>query len=440
MAKKGLTRRDFLKVLGIGGASLAVSDLISLSRTLAQDSEEIVIRYMAPSWASTRDRRPERQVAFRGVIESFNQQFADQGIRVEEVIGDGNPLTITQEIEAGNIDAVWINHGVFQSRFAEGQLVDLSQYEAEPGAFFGFVQDTITTPDGAIAAMWHNTDTPLYYYDSTKIETPPTTWSELRELCSQIREEEGGNTYGYVTPYVGWFQMNFGMYTALGGTLVDENGAPTAFSSENLDIWQTVFDHAVTLIQDDLIPASAVSNNQSQMMPDIFAGNVWSFSGNSNFHIRELQPNLPPDEYENWAAVKLPIPDEADSGLYVAGGWGIGAVDSGDEARNAAAAAWTIHATNTSAMANTCLAGGWIPTRPAILSDDPFYSDDAFAQTTLEALEDGWVVPTAPIFIDMWQAIDVAVQRAANNEVSIEEALLEAEAEVTRAYENLQAE
>jgi len=437
MAKKGLSRRDFLKTIGVGGAGLAASNLVGLSRALAQDGEEIVVRYLVPSWASTSDRRRERQVAFRGVIESFNQQFADQGIRVEEIVGDGNPLTITQEIEAGNVDSVWINHGVFQSRFAEGQLVDLSQYEAEPGAFFDFVQDTITTPDGAIAAMWHNTDTPLYYYDTTKIETPPTTWSELRALCQQVRETEGGNTYGFVTPYAGWFQMNFGMYVALGGTFVDEDGAPVAFSDENLAIWQTVFDHAVTLVQDDLIPASAISNNQSQAMPDVFAGNVWSFAGNSNFHIRELQPNLPPDEYANWAAAKLPYPDDAESGLYVAGGWGIAAVDSADEARNAAAAAWTIHATNPSAMANTCLAGGWIPTRPQILSDDPFYTDDAFAQTTLEALEEGWVVPSAPIFIAMWQAFDAAIQRAAGGEVSIDEALAEAEAETNRAFEEL---
>jgi len=440
MAKKGLSRRDFLKNLGIGGAGLAAAGLVDLSRAYAQNGEEIVVRYLVPSWASTRDRRRERQVAFRGVVESFNERFADQGIRVEEIVGDGNPLTITQEIEAGNVDAIWFNHGNFQNRYNSGQLVDLSQYEAQVGEFFDFVQDTITTEDGAIAALWHNTDTPLYYYDTTKIETPPTTWSELRELAQRIRDEEGGSKYAYVTPFVGWFQMNMGMYTALGGTMVDDDGAPIAFTNENLDIWQQVFEHSVTLIRDDLIPASAVSNNQSQMLPDVFAGNVYSFTGNSNLHIRELQPNLPPDEYENWAAAKLPHPDELEDGLYVAGGWGIGAVNSDDEARNAAAAAWVIHATNSSAMANTCLAGGWIPTRPAILAEDPFYEEDSFAQVTLEALESGWVVPTAPIFVPMWQALDAAVQRAATGEVTIAEALLEAEAETQRAYEALQAE
>lgn len=437
MLKKDFSRRDFFKTLGIGSAGLAVSGLVNLSRTLAQ-GDEIVIRYLTPSWASTTDRRRERQVAFRGVIDSFNSQFADQGIRVEEVVGDGNPLTITQEIEAGNVEAIWFNHGEFQTRFNAGQLVDLSQYGSEMSSFFEFADEVMSDETGAIAAIWHNTDTPLYYYDTTKIPTPPTTWSELIAMCRDVRENEGGNKYGYVTPYVGWFQMNFGMYAALGGTFVDAEGAPIAFTPENLEIWQTVFDHAVTLVQDDLIPASAVGNAQSQMMPDVFAGNVYSFSGNSNFHIRELAPNLPPEEYENWSAVPLPYPDSADGGLYVAGGWGIGAVEIGDEARNAAAAAWAIHATNESAMANTCLAGGWIPTRPSILANDPFYADDAYAQTTLQALESGWVVPTAEIFVPMWLAIDVAIQRAASGEVTIDEALAEAEAEVAREYDALQ--
>ncbi|MEM9955616.1 MAG: substrate-binding domain-containing protein [Chloroflexota bacterium] len=437
MSSKGFSRRDFLKMMGVGSASVAIAGLADLSRTLAQ-GDEVVVRYLTPSWASTTDRRRERQVAFRGVIDSFNSQFADQGIRVEEIVGDGNPVTITQEIEAGNVESIWLNHGEFQSRYNAGQLVDLSQFGSEIGEFFGFAEGVMSNGEGAIAAAWHNTDTPLYYYDTTKIATPPTTWSELIAICRDIRESEGGNQYGYVTPYVGWFQMNFGMYTTLGGTLVDEDGAPTAFTPENLEIWRVVFDHAVTLIQDDLIPASAIGNAQAQMMPDVFAGNVYSFSGNSNFHIRELEPNLPPDEYANWSAVPLPYPDGADGGLNVAGGWGIGAVETGDAARNAAAAAWVIHATNTDAMANTCLAGGWIPTRPDILANDPFYADDPFAQTTLEALEDGWVVPTADIFVPMWLAFDVAIQRAASGDATIDEALTEAETEIMREFEALQ--
>jgi len=434
--KKGISRRQFLKNIGVGTAGLAVASLVDLAQVRAQ-GEEVVVRYMTTSWASTRDRRPARQVAFRSVIDSFNQRFADQGIRVEEVVVDDNPLTRTQEIEAGNADAFWFNHGLVQTRYDTGQLLDLRSFEPEIGEFFDFVQNTVTMEDGAIAALWHNTDTPLYYYRTDKFATPPATWSELVEQISAIREEEGGNTYGFVTPYVGWTQHNVGLYSALGGTLVDEMGAPTAFTDENKAIWTSMFEHFVGLIENDLVPASAIGNTQNQMLPDVYAGNVYSFTGNSNFHIRQLQPNLPPEEYELWSAVPIPYPDAAESGLYVAGGWMIGAVASGDPAKEAAAAAFTLHATDTNAMASTCLAGGWIPTRPAILAEDPFYSEDAYAQTTLAALEQGIVVPLDAIYNDMRIAIETALQRAAAGDATIEEALAEAEEETNRAYEAL---
>ncbi len=438
MAKKGISRRNFMKGVATGGATLAVSSLVDLARVRAQ-GEEVVVRFLTTSWASTRDRRPARQVAFRSVIDSFNQQFADQGIRVEEVVGDGNPLTITQEIEAGNVDAFWFNHGNTEVRYNAGQLLDLTSFEPEIGEFFDFSQELSTMDDGAIAALWHNTDTPLYYYRTDKFPTPPTTWSELVEQISAIREEEGGSTYGFVTPYVGWTQHNAGLYAALGGTFVDEEGAPTAFTDENKAIWTTMFEHLAGLIENDLVPSSAIGNNQNQMLPDVYAGNVYSFTGNSNFHIRQLQPNLPPEEYELWSAAPIPYPDGADGGLYVAGGWMIGAVASGNPALEAAAAAWTLHATGTNAIASTCLAGGWIPTRPAILAEDPFYSEDAYAQTTLAALEQGYVVPLAAIYNDMRIAIETALQRVAAGDATIEEALNEAEAETMRAYEALQA-
>lgn len=438
MSSKRYSRRDFLKTMGMGSASLAVAGLVNLSTTLAQ-GEEIVIRYLTPSWASTTDRRAARQIAFRGVIDSFNDQFADQGIRVEEIVGDGNPLTITQEIEAGNVESIWFNHGNILNRLNADQLVDLTQYmDGELEQFFDFVQNTVTSEDGRVGALWHNTDTPLYYYNTTKIPTPPTTWSELRAICEQIQADEGTGKFGYVAPLVGWTQMNSGLYVARGGTFVDEMGAPIAFTEDNLAIWSEMFEFYVGLVQDGLIPSSAVANNQSQMLPDVFAGDVYSFAGNSNFHIRELQPNLPPDEYANWAAVPLPYPDSADGGRYVAGGWVIGAIDTGDEAKNAAAAAWAIFATNDRAQANTCKAGGWIPTRPGIIEEDPFYSEDAFAQTTLDALEQGYVVPLDPVYNPLRIAIETALQRAAAGDVSIDEALAEAEAETMREYEALQ--
>ena len=444
-----LSRRQFLTLVGAAGATTALAACqvaTPVSPTGAADAapaaagDAITVRYLTPSWASTQDRRPERQIAFRAVLDSFNDQYADEGYQVEEVVFDGDSVAITQAIEDDTVESFWFNHSEYASRANAGQLVNLSEYDADINEFFPFVQETMQSVDGNVYALWHNTDTPLYYYNSQQIGSPPQTWSQVEELCQQVRQEQGGSTYAYTHPFVGWIQMNSGLYLSLGGEYVNEEGAPVAFEPENRQIWNDMFSYYIGLVENDLIPASAVANDQTQQMPDVYAGDVYSFAGNSNFHVRQLQPNLPEEEYASWSATPLPIPDAADPtfpNLYQAGGWIIGAVASGDPDREAAAAAWTLHATNARSLANTCKAGAWIPTRPAIIADDPFYADDAFAQVTLAALDQGHVVPLEPIFIPMATAIQTALTRAASGEVDIETALEDAAAETQREYEAL---
>jgi multiple sugar transport system substrate-binding protein len=405
-------------------------------------AQPITIRFRTPPWASTQDTRVERQVAFRSVIDSFNAEYADRGWSVQEVVADDVSANITADIEAGNADAYWFNHSEYASRARAGQLLDLKPYlEGAEADFFPWVQNHYNTlDDDKVYALWHNTDTPLYYYNTEKIPTPPATWSELVTMAEKVRAEEGGDKYGFVHPYAGWGQMNMGLYEALGGKMVDEAGAPVAFQEPNLGHLKTMFQHYVDLIQKQLIPESAIANNQQQMMPDVYAGNVYSFAGNSNYHIRQLKPNLPPEEYAKWSAVPLPYPDAAGKGLYVAGGWMIGAAPTEDTAKAEAAAAWVRHATDQLAQANTNKAGAWIPTRPAILAEDPFFKSDPFSQTTLKALGDGYIPPfTNPIVAPMFGFIEAALQRAAKGEQSIDDALKQAETETMAEYEAVKA-
>jgi ABC-type glycerol-3-phosphate transport system substrate-binding protein len=108
-------------------------------------------------------------------------------------------------------------------------------------------------------------------------------------------------------------------------------------------------------------------------------------------------------------------------------------VATGDPDREAAAAAWTLHATDFAANRDTNKAGGWVPTRPEVIEQDPYYANDPFMTTTLDALNTGgYVVPFWPIYPILQNAINVAVQAAASGQQTIDEALDAAQAEVER--------
>jgi ABC-type glycerol-3-phosphate transport system substrate-binding protein len=72
-------------VLASGTAivTLALTGLTA-APAAAQDGDTVV-RFLVPQWASSEDRRIERQIAFQAVIDAFND--ADNGMRVEEIAG-----------------------------------------------------------------------------------------------------------------------------------------------------------------------------------------------------------------------------------------------------------------------------------------------------------------------------------------------------------------
>jgi ABC-type glycerol-3-phosphate transport system substrate-binding protein len=73
------------------------------------------------------------------------------------------------------------------------------------------------------------------------------------------------------------------------------------------------------------------------------------------------------------------------------------------------------------------------------MADDPFYKDDFYAKVTIEALENGHVVPLDAIYWPMMTAIVTALGRAATGDASIDEALADAEAETKREWDAIKS-
>ncbi len=432
---KLLSRRQFLKTAaGVGAGALMVGGgyIPAALAERVRQAGPVSISYRALPWNSTTDRRIERQIAFQSVIDSFRLRFPN--ITFTEIVGADDPVATAQDVANATVDSAWINHSVYADFVNAGYLVDLAPYmEADTSSlYFDWIINTLTSVDGSLRAMWHNTDTPLLFYNMEKIPTPPTTFGEVLEMARRIAADEPGR-FGVTYPMTNWIQLNEGMFAALGGRIIDDSGTPVLFDEPNRGYLVELFDYYRTLISENLVPPGAIGYNHNSQMPEIFSGNVYSFAGNNNMHIRSLQPTLPPEEYAKWAAVKLPHPDAAAGGRYVAGGWLIAPVATGDPDREAAAAAWTLHATDFAANRDTNKAGGWVPTRPDVIQQDPYYANDPFMLTTLDSLETGgYVVPFTPLYPAIAVALNVAAQAAASGQMTIDEALNTAQAEVER--------
>ena len=176
MAKK-LSRRDFLKVgAGAGlGAAVMGTPLAAMAAPRRQD--QIVIRYMPAQWSSTLDRRIERQIAFQSVIDTFHAKYPQY--RLEEVIGTGDLVGAAQSLDNNECDAIWVEKSWYANFQSTGKFADLTPYGPEEDKFFPFTIETLRSVNGELGGLWHNTDTPLFFYNREAMPEPPKTWEEM---------------------------------------------------------------------------------------------------------------------------------------------------------------------------------------------------------------------------------------------------------------------
>lgn len=426
-----------MKKLVIALLVLVMFFSITVSAEEVMDLEEVKVRYLVPRWASSIDRRIERQVAFQGVLDSFREKYPQ--IELEEVVSTASNylVDIVQQMKEGTIDVAWINSGWYGQLQKEDVLADITPYisNEELSEFYPWSIEFLMN-DGKMNALWHNTDARIYFYNSSVIKTPPKTWSELMKLGEKIKEEKGDYVLGAS------LGKNFnshisGIFVEMGGSFVDEAGNPVVFEGVNREIWSEILNYFVEMVEKEYIPQTASVWSEPQIMPQVFAGQIHSFIANSNFNIRQLKPNLPEEEYEDWKAALLPRPDSLETSRTYSGGWLVGPAKSEDKDILKASVAFMKHATSYEAMRNTCKAGGWTPTRPAILANDQYYQNDRFAQITSTALDFTTNYPTVEIMPAIIDEIRLLASATTSGKMEVEAAIERADSNIKRKYEGL---
>jgi multiple sugar transport system substrate-binding protein len=404
------------------------------------ESEDVTtIRYLVPRWASTEDARPERQVAFQSVIDTFEAEHPNYDLKEVISTAQDYQVDVTEQIEENTVDAVWIPvvwYPLFQDR---DLFVDMSPYldDDDREDFFDWSIEKLKEVNGELGGLWHNTDTRLYFYNTEIIPEAPETWEDVRNTGEEILQENpdmaplGASLQQHASLYM-WAQFD-----ALGGQTLGDQGRPVLFEGENRQYWEQILTYFRGLVEDGIIPREATVSDEFWSIGPAIAGEMASFIGNSNFGVRELEPQLPEDEYQNWDAAPVPRFQGADRGGAVSAGWIISAVRNEDAPeKEEAAAQWVKHATEYAAQRDANKAGGWTPTRKSVFTDDKYYQEDRIMQATFEALEEAYIRPFHPMSARLGDVLENVISQATSGEMSVEEAIELGQEQVMAEYED----
>lgn len=259
--------------------------------------------------------------AITAMVEAFNEQYPN--IEVEEQVLPGasddvkKSLMTTLAAGGSDIDVIEAD-SIWVSQFAAaGWLEDVTEYvEADSDQYLGGPLQTCYYNDTAYA--WPSyTDVGLLYYRSDIIETPPTTWDELVEMCKEYQGQDGIE-YGFV------FQAFQGEPTSCnmlefikqnGGHDLDENGE---FSMNN-DNTIEALEYVESLISDGISPES-VLNAKPDDSRAIFEEGQALFMRNWTYAYANAQADTS-KVAGNVGVTALPVGPNGENSSGTLGGW-----------------------------------------------------------------------------------------------------------------------
>jgi multiple sugar transport system substrate-binding protein len=220
--RNSLSRRDFLRLGGVGLAGVALLGASACGGPAA--TNEVVLSYMG-------DLIPQV-----GLIKKFNERHKD-GFRVTVRVmpsdyGDYFEKLRTEfQVGRGGIDVI-LGDTIWVTEFAANDWIsDLSgRFSAEQRS--AFVEGTIQsfTYGGRIYGVPRFLDAGMLYYRKDLLEEsgfsePPKTWEELKEMAGKVSRDRG-TRYGYVfqgADYEGGVCNGLEFIWTHGGEVLDPN-------------------------------------------------------------------------------------------------------------------------------------------------------------------------------------------------------------------------
>lgn len=422
-ASRPLTRREFLKV---GGVGLAGAALLGTAGCGGEGTGGQAISWQAiPSYSL--------QATDENRIQYLEDRISSWERSVEFVI---EPLVTSADITAAMArlleqasqgrapDIAQVDSYIFPRFYDAARPLDDYLGDVSVDDYFPFAREVMTAGGGSVNGLQFTTDVRVLYYRRDMISEPPASWEEVLQTGQEMADEgmipylfPGGRDEATVTtsllPY----------FWAQGGELTDDEGNPVFGEGANREAMINSLGFIQECVQTGVTPQRITEYGlETDLNGDVASGQTAMFLG-GNWQVGLLQEIIGAEEFvEQWAVAPIPSMSGSEHAT-TAGGW-VWAVFTEDEAKQEAGVDF-LNATfvGDEGMAGWCNVGGYLPPRESVFEVSA-YEGNEYTDTFREHLEQyARNRPPAEVYQDISTELQVAVSNVVSGEAGPEQAL-----------------
>jgi len=422
--KRGMNRRDFLKVSGAGLAGVALLGVAGCGGGGGGSeggSGEFIFSF-----------GPDTSGSLQEVVKRFNKENKGKyTAKYREMPADTGQYfdKVRTQFQAGGGDIDLIGGDViWPAQFAaNGWILDLSDKftEEDRADFLPGPVESNTYEDKVYGVPWF-TDAGMLYYrkdllDKNGIKEAPKTWDELKDAAKQVTEAEG-TKYGFVfqgSQYEGGVVNGLEYINSYGGRVLDENDASKVVidspeSSEGLSI-------AASMIEDGVSPQAVTNFTETESQTTFLNGDAVFCRNWPYMYALAADPDESKIKQEQIGVAPLPAGSaESVSGL---GGWNFYINAASDPETQDAAYEFVKFCTSPEIQKFRALNGSFLPTLKSLYEDKEILDAVPVIALAGDALANTQPRPVSPAYSDMSLKMAEQFNAAFKGDVSPDEAV-----------------
>jgi multiple sugar transport system substrate-binding protein len=435
-ARRGVSRRDFLKLGGAGLVGVALPGLVGCGGGGGQGGGgpvELTFSFF-----------PDRTGSVQALIDEFNGQNEGQ-IRVtyREMPADSgqhfDQLRTEFQAGSGDIDVVG-GDVIWPAQFASnGWILDLSDRfpESERTQFLPAPIEANTYQGRIYGVPWY-TDAGMLYYRSDLLEEsgfsePPGTYDELKDAARRVQQNSGAEN-GFVfqgANYEGGVVNALEYVWNSGGEVLDPSD-PTRVTIDSPEAIRGLQIER-SMIEDGIAPQSVTQYKEQESATTFLNGGAVFMRNVPRMYALASDPNESRIDPDQIGVSALPIAEEGNRSYSNLGGWNLfinAASDNQDTA-------WEFiqFMSASEQQKYRAINGSVIPTRQELLDDSEILETVPVIALGRDAIRNTRPRPVSPYYSDMSLRMAAQFNSSLQGNVSPEEAVRTLQEELTTIVE-----